>query len=226
MEASVMKKRISIILSALFVLILCMVGCNKQPVSDSQYYDFTKQVYDYYSKLGYDDTFITALTCVLLTESNGQPTTIEFSHNFPEESAAFLNNSANVTSYDELSELYHNYGNLVYESNVANVGMYRNSEGEFCVGLGILLWTGNMGNDLLRYACDNNYQWTDIECQFAFMDTQLTHAGITPENITTKTSEDTLIKFANDFLGVPNPSIHLDQYKTYLPEVESIVSSF
>lgn len=221
-----MKKRMSIFLSALFVLMLCMTGCNKQPVSDSQYYTFTKQVYDHYSELGYDDTFITALTCILLTESNGQPTTIEFSYNFPEESVAFLNNSIEATSYDDLSELYHNYGNMVYESNAANVDMYRNSEGEFCVGLGILLWTGNMGDNFLRYACDNDYKWTDIECQFAFMDTQLTHAGITPESITTKTSENTLIKLANDFLGITAPSPHLDQYKTYLPEVESIVSSF
>lgn len=226
------KSRTIIIVSILAAcLVIAIAGyCFNKPKSNVtadesaqayDHYDLALETFDHFSHMGYDKSFCKALTCIMLAESNGDSTMVEFSYMYPDEYAEFL--SHKLESNDELLEAYHTYGYKCFEDNVANNDMYRDEDGEFCPGIGLLLWTGPRADELL---INDNGDWTDWNYQFSFIDDQLSYLDITPANFEAKNATDAVAELAMKFLGIPENHKRIDEYLEYLKDVEPVVDSF
>ena len=220
-------------------LIISFTGCSKSasktsttsanPTATSNNSDeFIPIAYKYLTTTkGYDATFATGLIAIMLTESNGDPQFVEFSNKYGEEKDNFIKSSD--SDKDTALTAYHEYGEIILKNNEANTDAYKDSDGNFCPGVGLLLWTGNRGNDLIGSAYDINDKWTSLDYQLKYITRDLEKAELRPtddivKNI--KSNEDAIDVIAYNFLMIPKESPQIDHYKEKISQVTSVVDNY
>lgn len=231
-----MKKTKMIILITLLITVL--TGCNVNTTmpadpeetemsefekSDAyyDYYDFTSEVYQHYKTLGYDDNFIIALTSWMLYESGGDTTAMEFSRECRDNYNEFLRNS-DTSDTSVLLESYHNYGDKITEKTGFMYESCKNSEGELCPGIGLLMWSSNRGDQMLQY-CNQN--WKTREAQFGFIDYEIEnhYDALKPENFTAETPEEAIQTINRIYINAPDDKS--DIICDYIKPVQEIIDS-
>lgn len=189
-------------------------------------YDFIGDVYSHYHALGYSDEFISALCSIMLVESNGDSTAVEFYY-MPDYQDAYVEFLSKKTgcSDEELLKAYHKYGTEILADDVENT-CYQDSDGNICVGIGLMLWTGPFGNELLTYRNgDESVDWTDRGYQLNFLDTQFAEIGFTPDDFKDMTSIEALSKLCEKYLGLVSDNL-VARYSDNLTMVDATIASF
>lgn len=191
-----------------------------------EHYDFISDVYSHYHALGYSDEFISALCSIMLVESDGDSTAVEFYYmpDYQDEYVEFLSKKTGCSD-EELLKAYHKYGAEVLTDDDVNT-CYKDSDKNICVGIGLMLWTGHFGNELLTYRNnDESVDWTDREYQLNFLDTQFAEIGFTPDDFKSMTSIEALSKLCERYLGLVSDNL-VARYSDNLTMVDATIASF
>lgn len=191
-----------------------------------EHYDFISDVYSHYHALGYSDEFISALCSIMLVESNGDSAAVEFYY-MPDYQDAYVEFLSKKTgcSDEELLEAYHKYGAEILADDTMNE-CYKDSDKNICVGIGLMLWTGPFGNELLTYRNgDESVDWTDREYQLNFLDTQFAEIGFTPDDFEGMTSIEALSKLCEKYFNLISDNL-IARYSDNLTMVDATIASF
>lgn len=191
-----------------------------------KHYDFINDVYSHYHTLGYPDGFISALCSIMLVESNGDSAAVEFYYmpDYQDEYVEFLSKKTGYSD-EELLEAYHKYGAEVLTDDDVNT-CYEDSDKNICVGIGLMLWTGPFGNELLTYRNgDESVDWTDREYQLNFLDTQFAEIGFTPNDFEGMTSIEALSKLCEKYFNLTSDNF-IARYSDNLAIVDATIASF
>lgn len=191
-----------------------------------EHYDFISDVYSHYHALGYSDEFISALCSIMLVESNGDSAAVEFYY-MPDYQDAYVEFLSKKTgcSDEELLEAYHKYGAEILADDTMNE-CYKDSDKNICVGIGLMLWTGHFGNELLTYRNnDESVDWTDREYQLNFLDTQFAEIGFTPDDFESMASIEALNKLCEKYFNLASDNF-IARYSDNLAMVDATIASF